>query len=383
VTDGSAAGARGSTDAPRAGTSNAAARLLSLQRTAGNAAAVRLLARERSSGRGGVSSSRDRRLQRLIEGEDPLTELANPTARGLIYGMSPARKTTSQRLTMQDATLGYDVFRTVDAYNLAAGINDAFGSGGKTGVTAIFKVREALSETNPVSKWRTHFPTAEDPKTNPDLRAWIEFLTSEARYVGLYDFGAAATGTARVKAKHRFTKNLKSLAHATTTAVTPAVISDWLRPGRTYDEALDDADDFGNQDLEDLSKWLFSAFFRRTSKLGILFTVLRGHTIHMNIAADPTYDPSNPKLPDMRIRGLEEIEAMDPEQRYGRAITLSEFRFAHKLNEELNQPKNLGSGAGRINFFGEIKDPPVTVLVPVAGGHHHKKRWYKPWTWFK
>jgi hypothetical protein len=139
-----------------------------------------------------------------------------------------------------------------------------------------------------------------------------------------------------------------------------------------------DVDDFDAQEQEDLGKRMFSAFFRRTSKLGITFTVARGHTIHMNIAADPSYDPSHAKLPDMKVGGLDLIEHMDPEQGNGRAITLSEYRHARKIVEEL---RNRGhDGAGRINFFNEPKDPTVVVAAP---HHHTKRKWYEPWTWFK
>jgi hypothetical protein len=352
-----------------------AARLLQLQRTAGNAAAVRLLGRERSGGGG-------RRLQRLLVGEDPLPELADPAARGLIYGMSPARTTTSQRLALQDARLGNDVFRTIDAYNLAAGINDAFGAGGKKSATAVFKVREALAERNPVAAWQTHFPTSEDPLANPDLRAWIEFLDRYRQYVGLYDLGEDP-GKARLEAKYRFGKNFKTEAQATGTTLTPRIISNWLGDDKDYDEAGDIFDrHFTAQEQDDLGKWVFSAFFRRTSKLGILFTVLRGETIHMNIAADPTYDPSHAKLPAMQVGGLDIIERMDPDQAYGRAITLSEYRYAQKVVGALGKPENMGKGYGRINIFSEIKDPPAPVVV-AAPHHQHKKKFWKPWTWFK
>ena len=79
--------------------------------------------------------------------EDPLADLGRPEARGLIYGISTARNTTSQRLGQQDAALGLDESRTIDAYNQALAINAAFGSG-KPSATGIFRLRAALREAD-------------------------------------------------------------------------------------------------------------------------------------------------------------------------------------------------------------------------------------------
>jgi hypothetical protein len=122
---------------------------------------------------------------------------------------------------------------------------------------------------------------------------------------------------------------------------------------------------------------MYSAFFRRTSKLGINFTLARGETIHLNIAADPTYDPSNPALPNMQEEGLLEIQRMDPEQEYGRAITSSEYRHARWLVDQGR------TGTGNVNFYSEIKDPPPPVVVVPGPAPVKKKKWYKPRTWFR
>ena len=349
---------------PRRAGSISPAQLLQLQRTAGNAATARL-------------------LQRLLVGEDPLEDLRRPEARGLIYGVSPARANTSKRLYQQDVAEGLtgQRYRTIDAYNDALGISQAFSpSIGKPAATGIFRLRAALAEADPVARWMAHFPDAEkDPEDDDDLEAWVRCLKANREYVGLYDLGDdQAGGVARVGAKHRFTKNLLNETWATTTTLTPEKIGRWLRSNRTYAQANTRFEIVFPSDDErtHIAKWMYSAFFRRTSKLGINFTVGRGHVIHLNVAGDPTFDPSNPTIPNMLERGLEALQAMDPDQEYGRAITSSEYRHAKWLVDQGR------TGPGRVNFYSERKDPPPPVVV-AAPVHHHKKKWYKPWTWFK
>ena len=125
----------------------------------------------------------------------------------------------------------------------------------------------------------------------------------------------------------------------------------------------------------DLDKWIFSAFFRRTSKLGIDFTVGRGHTIHMNLAANPDFDPDHPDAA-LQERGLETLQVRDREQSHGRSISSSEYRHAQKLQ---------GRDRDKVNFYSESPDPVANAahhgaLVPIP--HAPKKKWYKPWTWF-
>lgn len=345
------------------------AQLLHLQRTAGNAAAVRALARERSAAGGRAA----RALQRVVTfGDDPVEELKQDRSRGLIYGMTPARFPTSKRLNQYDMLKAGTRYRTIDAYNLAAGVNSGIGVGGRAAALGIFKLREALDETDPVAEWHRHFPEGTDPTTDADLSAWIAFLKKREAHVGLYDLGEAA----KAQAKHRFTKNLKSDAHAASTTLTAARISSWLDPDRTYADASRDIDaTFTATEIQDLGKWIYSAFFRRTSKLGIDFVVGRGHVIHMNLAADPDWVPGkNDSV--MQEKGLEEIQVRDPTQAYGRSITSSEYRHAQKVK---------ATAPDKINFYSEIDAPvtPPVVMPAVAGPAPKKKKWYKPWTWLR
>jgi hypothetical protein len=166
---------------------------------------------------------------------------------------------------------------------------------------------------------------------------------------------------------------------ANETALTPEKIGRWLHQNRTYNQAnaAFETTFTGKDEQLHVAKWMYSAFFRRTSKLGIDFTLTRGETIHLNVAADPTYDPSNPTFPNMREEGLEEIQTMDPDQEYGRAITSSEYRHAKKLVDAGR------TGTGKVNFYSEIKDPPPPVVLVPVPAPVKKKKWYKPWTWLR
>ena len=278
------------------------AQVLHLQQTAGNAAVGRALARQRT-------------LQRLVTvGEDPLNDLSRPDAKGLIYGMSPARKATSKRMDAHDNLQSDDTpRRTIDEYNLDAGINSAM----RSAAVGIFAIREALQERDPVAVWTRHFTESKDPTADDDLAAWITFLASRRDHVGLLDLSVSG----KVGAKHRFTKNLKHQEHARTTGLDEGRISGWLAPTRSAaDAGRDVALQFSRDEIQDLDKWIFSAFFRRTSKLGIDFTLGRGHTIHMNIAANPDFDPNHPDAA-LQERGLADLQARDREQSHGRSIS--------------------------------------------------------------
>ena len=54
----------------------------------------------------------------------------------------------------------------------------------------------------------------------------------------------------------------------------------------------------------DLQKWIYSAFFRRTSKLGIDFTTSRGHTVHFNISGPGGFVYT----PDTGFTGVDTVE---------------------------------------------------------------------------
>jgi hypothetical protein len=90
--------------------------------------------------------------------------------------------------------------------------------------------------------------------------------------------------------------------------------------------------------------WIRKAFWRRTSKLGIDFTVERGHTIHMNTAADGKFNPETmlPSQMNERPNELKKVELP-----YGRLITTSEYRH---LKKRIKRGTIL---AARVNFYSE------------------------------
>ena len=74
--------------------------------------------------------------------------------------MSPARKATNKRMDAHDNLQSDDTpRRTIDEYNLDAGINRAMASAG----VGIFAIREALQERDPVASWTRHFRESKDP----------------------------------------------------------------------------------------------------------------------------------------------------------------------------------------------------------------------------
>jgi len=180
--------------------------------------------------------------------------------------------------------------------------------------------------------------------------------------IGLYDLGAprqnrgdyaaaAKRRTDKLKAKHRFTKNFMNKQQGKSTAITAVPtkhntvnLFEWLAADRTFNQAKIDAAKLSDADQQDLAKWARTAFWRRTSKLGIDFTTGRGFTIHFNTAADRKWDPSN-------VKGFQKWRAADLgkiKNNHGRMITSSEFKHAKK---------GLKSGAipaNRLNFYDEF-----------------------------
>ncbi|QDO89576.1 hypothetical protein FNH13_15575 [Ornithinimicrobium ciconiae] len=304
--------------------------LMALQRTAGNAAAVGVLARQQAV----VQRSK------VKSGKDPLKDLDRADARGLLYGTSTARKETSKRLAVQDQGRNH-ARRTIDAYNADAGINQAMNPA----ATGIFHVREAL-EVDDIADWSSKFTQA-DPglQHDDDLKAWIAYLKGRKDWIGLYDLGGEGPDAMDRMRGTRFGKNLKDAEHAKSTPLTPSRISGWLRGKRKA--ATADADlktMFTTEQIPDLNKWIYSAFFRRTSKLGIDFTASRGHTIHFNVSGAPKWDPSKP-LSEMKMKkgGLKNIYSD-----YGRLITSSEYRHIKKRIKSGDISKK------SVNFYDEF-----------------------------
>ena len=317
--------------APRVGVAatRSPAHILQLQRTAGNAAVANL-------------------LQRELEGEDPAGDVLRPESRSLIYGLSSARKFTSTRLQHEgeefERKTGQELtfYRTIDAYNTNAGITDAFGAMEQSGAHVIFAVRAALAEADPVATWYKHLDAREDPAKDDDLAAWITCLKSSEEYIGLRDL--AVPERLAKEGKHRFGKNLKGQSHAEATALTPASISGWLSNDWSEAEAKKHLATLDPQTQDDLGKWIQTAFFRRTSKLGIDFIIKRGHKIHFNMAADPDFVADAGEHANVRAGGLQTV--LEQKREYARPITASELNYAQRH-----------APPGQLNYFSEWGPP--------------------------
>ena len=124
------------------------------------------------------------------------------------------------------------------------------------------------------------------------------------------------------------------------TEITQKRILKWLAAGRTLKDAQDEAALMSAEEKWDLSKWVRTAFWRRTSKLGIDFTTGRGHIIHFNVSSDPNWVPGQPF--NMKKGGLKKVTGT-----YGRMITTSEYHHVTKQIERGNISKDL------VNFYDE------------------------------
>lgn len=305
-----------------------------------------------------ISRQRSSVLQRTLVGTDPLGDLTDPAARDLLYGTSTSRSKTTSRLTIQDQNLTLDRYRTIDAYNLAIGLNAVMDKAGDP--TVIFLVREALCENNVIQNWRTRFTAAvPNMETDPDLTAWITMLENNTFRIGLYDLGApqqsrtdyAAAekrrkkklGLTKFSSNTRVKKNFTDRTMYQNTTITGDVILDWLAADRTYAQAQTDVSNFNTTEKTELAKWVRTAFWRRTSKLGIDFTIGRGHKIHFNTAADKTWSPTKGVLPTMKAGDLKKINT-----KHGRMITTSEYRHVKKGIKKGTLDPNL------VNFYDEF-----------------------------
>jgi hypothetical protein len=194
-------------------------------------------------------------------------------------------------------------------------------------------------------------------ETDPDLTGWITALENNCYRIGLFDLGdphltrddysaAKKRREATIKGKHRFEKNFTDKAQWKATELTPDFIQWWLSADMTYAAAQRNVNYLEAQLKIDLAKWVRTAFWRRTSKLGIDFTTGRGETIHFNTAADRKWNPTKGGTPTMRAGDLARIN--DSKAKYGRMITTSEYRHATKKVASGDIPAHL------VNFYDEF-----------------------------
>lgn len=275
-------------------------------------------------------------VQRDVEPgqEDPLTDMMTKGSKSLLYGASGTRKHTSLRAQALDQTEWAKERRTIDEYNNDIGLSRHMDAADPSN---IFKVREALAAGDVVGSWGGIItPIVGAYATDADLAAWLGALKAKASWIGLEDLGGGAATPKlakaklkRFKSKKRYEKNFISKARykARKALLTPAFIHQWLSAGRTHADAELDKTNVPMSSAEcgELARWISKAFWRRTSKLGIDFTVGRGHRIHMNTAADPKFNFDKPRTMKLKPGKLKKMK-----ETYGRMITTSEYRHIKK-----------------------------------------------------
>jgi hypothetical protein len=249
-------------------------------------------------------------------GADPKT-LITPTSKDLLYGLTSPRFSTMGRLEENQL----NTIRTIDDYNHAVGINDVMKL--DRAAMGLYDIRAELASSE---AWR--LPLNGDmntPANKEAIQKWITFLRENQAYVGLEDLGQ------KMNKKNRFEKNrVDSQTNVSTGDKLTTTDTSWfLSPANPKAMAQSMYDAMSPEKQAALNKWVYTAFFRRTSKLGQDFTIkVLKAKVHFNTVADPNFDRA--KGPQWQDHGLETVSAGKNDQ--NRAITVSEFRHMKKLS---------------------------------------------------
>ena len=299
----------------------------------------------------------DATIQRVVHtGIDPLVGYLSGVDRSLLYGMHPTRQVTQGRLAVQDGVAGPNARRTIDDYNADIGIN-ALMTVNQAGV-GLFTVREALAQANPLATWGVYFPQAAAAvAADVNLQAWIQKLAGNRQRIGLEDFGNRTkvgklgfrqrAGRKKIESKNRFTKNLGDPAAGRANNTTPAQINQFLQPGHNFNTAFTAFTGMTSAQRDAVNQFVYKAFFRRTSKLGVDFAIADLHSnVNFNTAAAVDHTSTDLQVARNRPKGLIMTNQMI-DQSENRAITVSELRYIRKgiANGTIN-PAN-------INFYDE------------------------------
>lgn len=246
----------------------------------------------------------------------------------LLFGLGPIRGVTMRRLGLKES-------HTVDNLNGLLGINGQFLS--THGYRSLFKIRDAIMD--PV-RWAKHLTLCKISEANlTDCLLggkWLDFLCINALRVCLYDLETERAieekyykngGRREGKEKKNMIKKLAA----------------GLKK-RGYKRACKFYDKLNVNDQLEINQWVQIAFFRRTSKLGITFTITpiheggRGSRIFFNLVSGQGENLQS------QNNGLVR-DILEP--RLNRKITESELRYAIKLIS--NNPDL----ADRIVFYNE------------------------------
>ena len=294
-------------------------------------------------------------VRRVLSGPDPVPAFAAGGNRSLLYGQHHYRQVTQARLTPQDAALaGPQPYHTIDDYNGAIGINGLMTA--NQAAAGLFAVREALADP---ANWAAHIPGANAATiaASPELGLWIQKLSQNAASIGLEDLGDRAkvgrfgsrqrAGKKRINSNDRLTKNLGDPAAGHAANVNATQINEWLAPGKTFAQAVVAAAALPAARLAAINQFVYKAFFRRTSKLGIDFAIVDlGAQIHFNKAGPVNYHSPDALLNAPRADGLL-LNDLNVDQSSNRSITVSELRHIKK-RQATGQ-----IGAGQVSFYNE------------------------------
>jgi hypothetical protein len=321
----------------------------------------------------------DAEKQRKIElhdGADPIESFRDGD---LLYGQSAYRGATQERGEEHPNYQSATKPKSIDVYNRKLGLNTLIGA--RTALENLFKVREALEGHG---EWPLQGAADLD---KPWMQDWIAKLRSNRHRIGLYDFAsqapsilaggaasstdsgkdgtangaggggagvagggqAANAGVSKINSKNRLTKNLdkKNIGHFDAHQLNAFLSL------QSYAEAKHMVAMMREMDPSRwtaLNQWVYKAFFRRTSKLGIDFATQELNSrVHFNVANSKDY--ISPKEEDRKVKpkGLmmrnEEIDHSEQ-----RDITISELRHVKK-----GQRKGR-LGIGKVNMYSEYKE---------------------------
>jgi len=266
---------------------------------------------------------------------------------GLYYGLERGyRGVTTGRLKKRREAAGVDMdntpLPTIDQYNKAVGINEVMGSPTKP-AKGIFKVREALNDPD---NWDSIMNPPADaqfqtPRNKTLIAKWKDMLVAQKEQIGLYDYGDPRGGGIKKLLKGLGTKIKlgtgnsfsKNKYDAKDTELTPSHISSFLSTD-SYENGKEALKNVPKKDREvfALSKiggWIYLAFFRRTSKLGLEFaTSAQGLNakVRFNTAGQKSYGDRDTYSPT----ALKDIAEKSPGSTK-RQITVSEYRHLKRL----------------------------------------------------
>lgn len=331
-----------------------------------------------------VQQSGNNKIQRVMQGErgvDPVEAIVKDLKDGkdnfdLLYGferdVGPRVVTTNrlkEKLNKESIDGSNMDLIKIDQYNKAIKLNLLITKNKYSEYKAaksLFLVREALKQ-NDVQGYKRIINSKINgaglkQDNNVKVGKWIEYLQNHRHKIGLYDLGekgknwySRSPGKAKIKQKGRFQKNLSDAQGN----LTVQNVYNWLRQDITYEKAVKKFDDLNRknpQKASALNSWIMNEFWRRTSKLGIDFTIENKGKIHFNLAGEnkeKTHSNSAGENKKKLVMEEDRVATLSHEMKGNRPITVSEYRHILKL---MRDPAWVENYRHQINFYNEWKE---------------------------